>query len=105
MYQLGTNTSEKECGHLSCRQLQQSKQEKQKERMNLTQFLCSILKFFAIFGSFVANAESAKKQEEQNQLGYETNNPMVCVCSKLNFLTMPESQSQFKDLFELKCFS
>ena len=49
--------------------------------------MCSILKFFAIFGSFVANAESGKKQEQQNQLGYETNNPMVCVCSKLNFLT------------------
>ena len=98
MNQLGTNFSGKECDHLSCLQLQQSKQEKLKERMNLTQFLCSILKFFAIFGSFVANAESGKKQEQQNQLGYETNNPMVCVCSKLNFLTMPGGQSQFRDL-------
>ena len=98
MNQLGTNISGKECGHLSCLQLKQSKQEKQKERMNLTQFLCSILKLLAIFALFVANAESRKKQDQQNQLGYETNNPMVCVCSKLNFLTMPGGRSQFEDL-------
>ena len=77
-----------------------NKANSQKERMNVTQFLCSILLFLAIFGLF-ANAESGKKQDQQTQLGYETNNPMVCVCSKLSFFTIHGVQCQFKDLFEL----
>ena len=101
MNQLVTNISGKECGHLSCLQLQQSKQEKQKEGMNLTQFLCSILKFSVIFSLFVANAESGKKQEQQIILGYGTNNPLLCVCSKLNFLTMHLGQSQFGDYLSI----
>jgi hypothetical protein len=42
-----------------------NKASSQKERMNLTQFLCSIFKFLAIFGLFVANAKSGKKQGQE----------------------------------------
>ena len=65
------------CGNSSC--VEKSKAHKQE--MNTKTFLCSILFLLTIFDTRSFSVDAEKDQGKQFET-YDTNNPMVCVCSK-----------------------